>query len=511
MQKENDVALSNERFIILYQPIKINTMKTRSSQSFSFADGDFLPDTFCKPTRKKAGLKAGISTSVLLFSLLIFSGFLFQGCNLDDDSRPILPVQVLDLVLIADNMVSPVGLISPDDASGRLFVIDQTGKVWIINNTGTKLTDPFLDVSSKMVSLNTNYDERGLLGLAFHPDFSSNRRIFVYYTAPPNAGGPEPGETWDNISRISEFTVLSSDANLVDIASEKIILEVNQPQGNHEGGTIAFGPDGYLYISIGDGGESNDVAPGHVDDWYEVNEGGNGQDIEANLLGDILRIDIDGGNPYGIPSDNPFVNEVGLDEIYAYGFRNPFRFSFDMGGTNRLFVGDAGQSLWEEINIMERGGNYGWNVKEGTHCFDASNYLNILDFCPDVDIYGNELIDPVIEMKNTANPDGGNSVTIIGGYVYRGINIPGIVGLYIFGSFSRDFQPTGELFIANPTGPGLWSFMEIDLKSTPGNIGHFLKGFGQDNNGEVYVAASINIGPTGSTGKIFKLALVDAN
>lgn len=442
---------------------------------------------------------------------LIFLISLF-GCSDDDDiTTPpsVEPTQSIDLVLVADNLVSPVGLVPSPDESGNLFVIDQTGLVWIIDDTGTLLSEPFLDISGMMVPLNLNYDERGLLGLTFHPDYSTNGRFFVYYTAPPNAGGPEEGEMWNNISRISEFTVSGSNPDQANPGSEKIILEVDQPQGNHEGGTIAFGPDDYLYISIGDGGASNDVAPGHVEDWYEVNQGGNGQDIEANLLGNILRIDVDAGDPYGIPGNNPFVNSEGLDEIYAYGFRNPFRFSFDMGGDHRLFVGDAGQNLWEEISVVENGGNYGWNVKEGTHCFDASNNENVLSSCPDIDVYGNELIDPVIEMNNANNPAGGTTVTIIGGYVYRGQDIPELSGQYIFGSFSKDFEPTGEVFMANPTGPGLWDFEEVEFKSTSGDIGYFLKGFGQDLEGEIYLAVSEMLGPEGNTGKIYKIDLVD--
>ncbi len=451
-----------------------------------------------------------IVLSHYLFVLFVLVGLL--GCSDTDDNNPTPPVpsQSIDLVLIAENLVSPIGLVPSPDDSGKLYVIDQIGKVWIIDDSGTLIEEPFLDVSGLMVSLSANYDERGLLGLAFHPDYSSNGRLFVYYTAPPNAGGPEEGEMWNNISRISEFTVSASDPNQVNSGSEKIILEIDQPQGNHEGGTIAFGPsDGYLYISIGDGGAANDVAPGHVEDWYEVNEGGNGQDIEANLLGNILRIDVDGGDPYGIPADNPFVDSEGLDQIYAYGFRNPFRFSFDMGGSHRLFVGDAGQNLWEEISVVENGGNYGWNVKEGTHCFDASNNENVLSACPIVDVYGNELIDPVIEMSNANNPAGGITVTIIGGYVYRGQAIPELSGQYIFGSFSKDFEPTGEVFMADPTGVGLWDFEELEFKSTSGDLGDYLKGFGQDLDGEIYLAVSSMLGPSGTTGRIYKIALVD--
>ena len=155
---------------------------------------------------------------------------------------------------------------------------------------------------------------------------------------------------------------------------------------------MAFGPDGYLYISFGDGGGADDVALGHVEDWYDVNEGGNGQDIEDNLLGNILRIDVDSGDPYGIPPDNPFVGMDGMDEIYAFGFRNPYRFSFDRGGTNQLFVADVGQNNFEEVNIVEPGGNYGWNVMEGTHCFSTENPDLPLDECPTEDPMGRPLI-----------------------------------------------------------------------------------------------------------------------
>ena len=209
-----------------------------------------------------------------------------------------------------------------------------------------------------------------------------------------------------------------------------------------------------------------------MEDWYDVNAGGNGQDIEANLLGDILRIDVDGGSPYTIPADNPFVDQTGLDQIYAYGFRNPFRFSFDMGGSNSLIVGDAGQNLYEEINLVQKGGNYGWNVKEGTICFDASDNENILESCPDVDVHGNELMDPVIEIANASNPEGGITVTIIGGYVYRGSEISELNGKYIFGSFSSDFEPKGEIFVATPSGTGPWSYDSLNLESYSDNLGY---------------------------------------
>src|SRR5688500_14445100 len=188
------------------------------------------------------------------------------------------------------------------------------------------------------------------------------------------------------------------------MSMERVILEMDDPQSNHNGGTIAFGPDGYLYIAIGDGGSANDVAPGHVTDWYLPNAGGNGQDVDANLFGDVLRLDVNNtAVPYGIPADNPFVGTTGRDEIYAYGFRNPFRMSFDMGGNRALYAGDAGQVLYEEINVVTKGSNYGWNVKEGRICFNAANNDTAFATCPSVDILGKTLVDPVIVISNAAN------------------------------------------------------------------------------------------------------------
>jgi len=288
------------------------------------------------------------------------------------------------------------------------------------------------------------------------------------------------------------------------------LLEWDDPQMNHNGGTLAFGPDGYLYISIGDGGNENDIGPGHVEDWYTGNAGGNAQNVEANLFGKVLRIDVNSGSPYGIPADNPFVNKAGKDEIYAYGFRNPYRFSFDMGGMHQLILGDAGQALWEEVDLVKKGGNYGWNVREGFHCFNAANNKNIPASCPTADNMGNMLTDPVIEITNASNPNPGahTASTVIGGNVYRGKEIAGWDGKYIFGTFSQSSTAAGELFMATPSGSGTWAYDEVTLKSHPNDIGYYLRGFGQDDEGEVYLTVSSVLGPNSNTGKLFKLVVV---
>ncbi len=455
---------------------------------------------------------------ILFFAVTIFitSCLSFLGCKKDvipSAEEEIATVAAMakmknvDLDLVADGFVSPIGMVPIPDNTGRLVVIDQIGKLWILDANGNKLATPFIDLTSRMQPLNPGFDERGLLGVAFHPEYASNGRLFIYYNAPPRAGGPTPTTTWNNLARFSEFSV-SSNPNVVDMSSERTFLEIDDPQGNHNGGSLIFGGDGYLYISIGDGGAANDLAPGHVEDWYAANGGGNGQDVEQNLWGSILRLDMDGAMPYGVPADNPFVGKTGFDEIYAYGFRNPYRMSFDMGGSKRLFVGDAGQVLWEEVSVVEKGGNYGWNVKEGTHCFDAEAPSTIPADCPTVDNFGNRLIDPVIEMMNAANPAPGSvkSLTVIGGHVYRGKDLHGLKGDYLFGSFSRSFAgPQGEIFVAKPSGPGLWPFEKLSLVSFPDHLGAFVKGFGQDLNGEIYVTTSTVLGPSGTTGKVYKI------
>jgi hypothetical protein len=354
------------------------------------------------------------------------------------------------------------------------------------------------------VPLNPDFDERGLLGLAFHPQYTSNGRFYVYYSAPVRAGTPAD---YNHTAVISEFGVSAGDANRADVASERVLLQIPEPQFNHNGGTLAFGPDDFLYISLGDGGGGDDNSMGHVADWYSVNDGGNGQDVEANLLGSILRIDVNTGDPYGIPADNPFVGEDGLDEIYAYGFRNPYRMSFDAGGSGMLLVGDAGQELYEEVSVVTNGGNYGWNVKEGTHCFNTDDPETPRASCPDVGEFGEPLIDPVIEYDN-AKDGSGVGIVVVGGYVYRGSDVPDLAGRYIFGDYSTSFDGAdGQVFAATVGGAGPWSFEELRFGSTASRLNAYVLGFGQDNDGEVYVLTSDTGTPSGTTGRVWRLVM----
>jgi glucose/arabinose dehydrogenase len=417
------------------------------------------------------------------------------------------------LRLVADGFTSPVALVEAPDRSGRRFVVDQVGVIRIVTAGGNLLPEPFLDLRSRIVALMPAFDERGVLGLAFHPGYAGNGRFFVYYSAPLRPGAPVG---YDHTARVSEFRVSAANANRADPASERVLLEVDKPQFNHNGGTLLFGPrDGYLYMSIGDGGGADDVGLGHVDDWYAANAGGNGQDIQQNLLGNILRIDVDRGAPYAVPADNPFAATPGCadgcDEIWAYGFRNPYRISFDLGGARDLFVGDAGQELWEEVSIAVKGGNFGWNVKEGTHCFSTDNPDESPSECPDTvgaphPRAGDPLIDPVIEYANHHQP-GGLGATVIGGHVYRGSALPQFSGRYVFGDWSREFEePDGSVFVATSRKKGLWHMEQLRIATSPtGRVGHYVLGFGQDLAGEMYVLTTDQTGPAGTTGKVYRL------
>lgn len=437
--------------------------------------------------------------------------------TLPDDTETSLPTETparnpidfkphIELKLIADQLTAPVDLDAPNDGTGRLFVTDQIGLIYVLGAEDNFGKTTFLDISNKLVNLNPNYDERGLLGMAFHPDYANNGRFFVYYSAPLRPEAP-PG--YDHTSILSEFRVSEADSNQADPGSEKIILQVHQPQSNHNAGAIAFSPaDGYLYIPLGDGGSGDDRGSGHAEDWYEVNAGGNGQDIEDNLLGSILRIDVDNGDPYAIPEDNPKIS-MNYPEIWAYGFRNPYRMAFDPGGEHELFLGDAGQELWEEVSIVKAGGNYGWNIREGTHCFSTANPGNpqAITDCPTTDPEGDPLIDPIIEFPNTKHPEGGLGSSIIGGVVYRGSSLPAWDGRYIFGQWSVSAaSPQGGLFIATRGDDDLWQFQDIEILNREGpGLGEYLLALGNDQEGEVYVLTSLKIGPSGKTGSVYRI------
>ncbi len=414
----------------------------------------------------------------------------------------------LELDPVASGFVSPMALEEVNDGSGRMLIVDQVGTVSVLGKKGLR-DGLFLDVRSKLAQLNQGkFDERGLLGLALHPKFKDNGRFFVCYSAPLREGGPEG---WNHTSHVSEF-IADVKALKADPGSERVVLRIDQPQFNHDGGRIAFGPDGHLYIASGDGGNKNDEGMGHGED-------GNAQNVKT-LLGKILRINVNsrgGGRPYGIPKDNPFVGKDGLDEIYAMGMRNPWGMSFDMGGERQLFCADVGQNMFEEVNIIEKGGNYGWRVREGFHGFDRANPVKVPDNAPTKDASGKAFKDPIIEYLNIKGHNSaryakeirGTSVT--GGYVYRGKAIPELKGQYIFGDWSENFGfSLGKLLAANRTkasGGAKWNLRKLQLENLPKGkrLGAFVVAFGQDLDGEIYVMTNDSNSLKAKTGKVWKL------
>lgn len=383
--------------------------------------------------------------------------------------------------VIASGFTVPVALVSPHDDSRRLFVIEQGGLIKIVDPQLGVLSAPFLDLRDKLVQLRTGYDERGLLGLAFHPNFKENGRFFVYYTAPLRENAPTD---WDHTNHISEFSVSESDSNLADPDSEQIILQIDQPYYSHDGGQIAFGPDGYLYIGTGDGGPGGD--PFH-----------HAQNLES-LLGKILRIDVDAQSPYAIPADNPFAGKDGLGEIYAYGLRQPYRFSFDSGGSHELFVADVGHDLWEEINIITPGGNYGWNVREGADCFKPKDATELFSTCADIGSRGEAFIDPIVQYDRTIG------LAVIGGFIYRGEAIPSLYGRYIFADW---LSIKGALYVAAPpqTAIQTWTMDTLEIANMSFR-GTYVLGLGTDDNDEIYILTARTYSLQSKDGQVLKLS-----
>ena len=418
---------------------------------------------------------------------------------------------IIKLETVAEGLTAPISATHAGDGSGRLFIAEQSGQIRIVED-GQLLPTPFLDIADKIPELNPFFDERGLLGLAFHPNYASNGRFFIRYSSPREG---EPDEPCFGTSRgchtenLAEYAVSADDANQADPDSGVILFSVDEPQFNHDGGDVAFGPDGFLYFALGDGGGAHD---GLADDPPSHGPFGHGQDIET-ALGAMLRIDVDSFPPepilYAIPADNPFVGGPGLDEIYAYGLRNPYRFSFDdgPGGDGSLYLADVGQNLFEEVNIVVNGGNYGWVIREGLHCFDPFNPLDPPAVCADTGLLGEPLLDPIAEYSHPDSgfdPEGG--ITVIGGFVYRGSRSPGLVGKYVFGDFAQQFVvPSGSLYFLIEPAPGEFEIRQFQIGPDNDPYGLFLKGFGEDEDGEVYTCGSTALAPFGDTGVVQRI------
>ncbi len=421
------------------------------------------------------------------------------------------------LTTLKSGLVSPIGGAVAPGIANRIFVVDQIGKIWAIYVTGTRTGESqlFLDVSARLVPLGLfsplNYDERGLLGLAFHPDYQSNG-LFYTFTSEPASGhapdfttntGPRTPLHPNEVEEQSVITEWHANADgTVDLSSARELLRIGKPQFNHNGGTLAFGPDKLLYISLGDGGSEDDEGPGHV-------LHGNAQSLAANnVLGKILRIDPLGRNSanrgYGIPASNPLVGRAGPDEIYARGFRNPFRMSFD-ATTGKLWVGDVGQNSVEEVDVVAKGGNFGWPAKEGSFLFDDGACLSdsgafVYRDSPGVPA---RFADPVAEYDHV---DGVGlpevRVAVIGGYVYRGKKIKGLQGRYVFGDYSGNLGTpvAGHMFLLDANN----QVREL-IASNRNPLALAVLGWVRDQAGEIYLLANVSGTLTGTTGMVLKL------
>ena len=332
--------------------------------------------------------------------------------------------------LLLNGLERPVAISEPGDGSGRLYVVEQPGAIRIYQG-GILLPEPFLDIRQRVGSRG---NEQGLLGLAFHPAYSQNGQFYVNYT------------DLNGDSVIARFSVSGDDANRADAGSEQQLMLIRQPYPNHNGGSVVFGPDGFLYLGLGDGGSGGDPQ-------------GNAQSLNTRL-GKILRINVDNGNPFTIPADNPF-SEAGAEEIWAYGLRNPWRFSFDRL-TGDLYVADVGQNAWEEVNFLPAGSppgaNFGWDYREGMHPYEGTPPGGI------------ELIDPVAEYDHAQ----GCSVT--GGYVYRGEALPAWKGVYLYGDFC-----SGKIWGLARSPDGAWQNQVLF------ETGLSISSFGEDAAGELYL------------------------
>jgi glucose/arabinose dehydrogenase len=404
----------------------------------------------------------------------------------------------IKLEKVVSGINTPLAMVQPP-GDPRMFIIEQNGRVRILEAGQLKPT-PFLDVRSKIKTLFHDFDERGLLGIAFHPKFKENGKFYVAYSAHLDYQSDLGQMLWyDHSNVVEEYTVSATDKNVADPSSARRILSTAWPQFNHNGHWIGFGPDNMLYVSMGDGGYANDWGIGH-----NVTIG-NGQDLTTNL-GKILRIDVDTrapGKPYGIPPDNPWAGKRdGNPEIWAYGVRNPWRCSFDMGSNAaELYCGDVQQNSYEAIKLIGKGQNMGWRRVEGMmRCFD---YQKPDDHPATCDKSG--ITPAIIEYNNcTAKPDGCKGISVTGGYVYRGANAAW-KGKYFFGDWSKGFaEMDGQIFIGTKGSDGKWTMEVAKVTNMPGKLPYVLA-FAQDAAGEVYVLTSITTGPNGSLDTIYKI------
>jgi hypothetical protein len=433
---------------------------------------------------------------------------------------------------VAKGLVSPVYATVAPGVRHRLYVVDQVGRIWAVDTSRSHYGHRrlFADLSPLLVRLGdvspgSRYDERGLLGLAFSPDYRRTGKLYTYQTEPYSrradfstepgnrdncraysASGTPPFRPRPCQNVVTEWRVHDPDDpnTTVDPSSMRELMRIDKPFYNHNGGTLAFGPDGYLYLSLGDGGFGDDQGPGHV-------PGGNAQSLApGNVLGKILRIDPNGHNSangrYGIPAGNPFVGRRGADEIWAYGLRNPYRISFDPP-TRRLYAADTGQDNIEEVDVIHRGADYGWRVKEGTFAFHPGSPTSSDDSWVTDPGPTPRLTNPIAEYDHTGPHGSVNGEASVGGFVYRGSALPRLDGRYVFGDYSREadtFGPAARLWYVNRNRDPRHAVTAIRVDGKT-SLPLLLLGFGRDAGGELYLMGNTNGQVTGHTGVVYRL------
>lgn len=417
-----------------------------------------------------------------------------------------LPARAATLELVIEGLTAPIDIADPGD--GRLFVLEQHGLVQVIGADGA-LGAPLLDLRPRLLPLREDFEERGLLGFALHPDFAANGRLYVSYTAPLRPGAPEG---WSHTRRISELTLMPGETT-VGLGTERVLMEIDWPSRKHNGGGLAFGADGMLLIGLGDGGGAHGIGPDVIWSAFEVPPGQLhwdrlAQDL-ASPFGKILRIDVDRGFPgYGIPPGNPFARGGGMAEVWAWGFRNPYRLGVD-ARTGAVAVTAVAETLWEAVYLVAGPGNFGWPIREGTHCVDRLAPWAPPADCPRSGAEGWPIADPVVEYPNmqVMAPEStveaaGLGTAVTGARIYRGAALPDLAGRMIVTDWSASFEtPSGQVFAATPAPEygALWALERIAVLETR------IVGLAADRAGELYVLTNENFGPYGQTGRIWRL------
>lgn len=406
---------------------------------------------------RKHGFVLKSTPLVICFGLCIALALFPAGVFAQTKKAAPLPIK-LKIQAVAENLQAPTAMVFLKN--GDAWITEQTGKIRVMKNG--KLTDEvLLDLKSKLPKINPGYEERGLLGIALHPQFASNKKFYVFYSTPS-------AQKSNHTDVIAEY-ISPEGSGPIDSNSGRIILTVEKPDGNHNGGCLQFGPDGYLYFSLGDGGGQHD----------KHGEIGNGQNLNT-WLGKILRIDINTNSGYTVPKDNPFVGRPDVKpEIWAYGFRNPWKFSFDKA-SGQMFAGEVGQDNWEEVDIVTKGANYGWRIVEGTHCHNPATGC---------DTKGITM--PITEYQHR---EGGVSVT--GGYVYNGKGVPVLKSKYLFADW------TGPVYYLQKAG-AKWLRGKVILQNIP--EGTRITSFGEDTAGELYILTNPETGPDNTEGAVYKI------